>query len=80
MLTYIEICKNPVETYQAFCGMEYFQWKFSCNLTGLVHFRKRIGEQGAEKILQASAGLHGKDALEDYVTLSKVLGSCPPIM
>ena len=34
--------QNPY--YQAFCGMEHFQWHFPCDPSELVHFRKRIGE------------------------------------
>jgi IS5 family transposase len=59
--------QNPY--YQAFCGMEHFQWEFPCNATDLVHFRKRIGEAGVEKIFQASVALHGKHALEREVVI-----------
>jgi len=44
--------RNPY--YQAFCGMEHFQWEFPCDPSDLVHFRKRIGEPGVEKIFQVS--------------------------
>ena len=40
--------RNPY--YQAFCGSEHFQWRFPCDPSELVHFRKRIGESGVEKI------------------------------
>jgi IS5 family transposase len=50
--------QNPY--YQAFCGMQYFQWQFPCAPSELVHFRKRIGESGVEKIFQASVLLHGE--------------------
>ena len=59
--------RNPY--YQAFCGMERFQWKFPCDPSELVHFRKRIGEAGIEKIFQASVALFGKKALEDDVVV-----------
>lgn len=59
--------RNPY--YQAFCGMEYFQWKFPCDPSELVHFRKRIGEAGLEKIFQASVALFEKKALEDDVVV-----------
>ena len=39
--------RNPY--YQAFCGSEHFQWRFPCDPSELVHFRKRIGESGVEK-------------------------------
>lgn len=59
--------RNPY--YQAFCGMKHFQWKFPCASSELVHFRKRIGEAGMEKILRASVMLHGKKALEREVVI-----------
>ena len=59
--------QNPY--YQAFCGMEHFQWEFPCSPTDLVHFRKRIGEAGVEKIFQASVALHGKAGLEREVVI-----------
>jgi IS5 family transposase len=59
--------RNPY--YQAFCGMEHFQWNFPCASSELVHFRKRIGEAGMEKILQASVALFGEKALEDDVVV-----------
>lgn len=59
-------CKrNPY--YQAFCGMREFQRKLPCHSTELVHFRKRIGAEGFERIFLMSVGLHGKAALEDSV-------------
>ena len=59
--------QNPY--YQAFCGMEYFQWDFPCSPTDLVHFRKRIGEAGVEKIFQISVTIHGKTALEREIVI-----------
>ena len=59
--------RNPY--YQAFCGMEHFQWTFPCDPSELVHFRKRIGEAGMEKLFQASVALFGKKALEDDVVV-----------
>jgi len=59
--------QNPY--YQAFCGMEHFQWNLPCDPTDLVHFRKRIGEAGVEKIFQASVALHGKMSLEREVVI-----------
>jgi IS5 family transposase len=35
----------------------------------LVHFRKRIGKDGFEKIFQMSVGLHGELALENAVNI-----------
>jgi IS5 family transposase len=59
--------ENPY--YQAFCGFEHFQWKLPCDSTDLVYFRKRIGEEGMEKIFKASVALHGKAALEREVVI-----------
>ena len=59
--------QNPY--YQAFCGEEHFRWTFPCAPSELVHFRKRIGESGAELILKVSAGVHGEKALESEVVV-----------
>lgn len=52
---------------QYFCGMAHFEHKFPCDPSDFVHFRKRIGEEGIEKIFFYSVSLHSKDALEDQV-------------
>ena len=57
--------ENPY--YQFLSGEEFFQWEFPCHPTDLVYFRKRIGEDGAKKILQVSIDLHGKKAKEPEV-------------
>lgn len=54
--------QNPY--YQSFCGEESFQWKFPCDPTDLVYFRKRIGKEGFEKILAASVAIHGEEITE----------------
>lgn len=59
--------QNPY--YQAFCGMKHFQWQLPCDPSNLVHFRNRIGEEGVEKIFQASVALHGEQALEREVVI-----------
>ncbi len=59
--------RNPY--YQAFCGETHFQWKFPCDPTDLVYFRKRIGEDGARVIFEASVTLHGDAAKEVEVTV-----------
>ena len=56
---------NPYMQY--FCGMTYFEHHFPCDPSDFVHFRKRIGEQGVEKIFVYSVKLHGKDAQEKQV-------------
>ncbi len=55
--------------YQAFCGMTEFQQTFPCHATELVHFRKRIGKEGFQKIFEMSVQLHGKKALESSVNI-----------
>ncbi len=44
---------------QYFCGMMQFQWETLCDPSDLVHFRKRIGEQGVALILSVSARMYG---------------------
>ena len=52
--------ENPY--FQFFSGESIFQWNFPCHPTDLVYFRKRIGEEGVEKIFKVSIELHGKRA------------------
>ena len=49
--------------FQYFCGESEFQWTFPCDPSDLVHFRKRIGKDGVEKILALSVRLQGKKDL-----------------
>jgi transposase, IS5 family len=56
--------QNPY--YQAFCGIKNFQNTLPCHATELVHFRKRIGAAGVEKIFTLSVKLHGA-AIEETV-------------
>jgi len=44
--------QNPYMQY--FSGEKTFQWKMPCDPSDLVHFRKRIGEKGVEKIFGIS--------------------------
>ena len=37
---------------QYFCGEEYFQHAFPLERSGMTHFRKRVGEQALETLLQ----------------------------
>lgn len=59
--------RNPY--YQAFCGLTEFSAKLPCDSTELVHFRKRIGAAGLDKIFQLSVRLHGQAALEETVNI-----------
>jgi transposase, IS5 family len=52
---------NPYAQY--FCGEVHFQWGLPCQPSELVHFRKRIGENGVSKIFEASLRLH-KEKIE----------------
>ena len=58
---------NPY--FQYFCGEREFQWGAPCAASELVHFRHRIGPDGAEKLLALSITLHGDRAKEKEVIL-----------
>jgi len=49
---------NPY--FQYFCGESEFQWKFPYDPSNLVHFRKRIGKEGVEKIFETSVKIQNK--------------------
>lgn len=53
---------NPYMQY--FCGMVFFEHEFPCDPSNFVHFRKRIGEKGIEKIFVYSVHMHGEHAQE----------------
>lgn len=53
---------NPYMQY--FCGEAHFQHRFPFDPSDFVHFRKRIGAQGVEKIFRQSVLIHGEDAQE----------------
>jgi len=38
--------------WQYFCGFEYFQHEFPCDSSSMTRFRKKIGDEGAEKLLR----------------------------
>lgn len=56
---------NPYMQY--FSGMAHFTHKFPCDPSDFVHFRKRIGEEGVEKIFAYSVRLHGLSASEKQI-------------
>lgn len=56
---------NPYMQY--FCGEAHFQHQFPCDPSDFVHFRKRIGEAGIEKIFAYSVRLHGPEAMSKQV-------------
>ncbi len=43
---------------QRFCGRVFFEHEFPCDPSNFVHFRKRIGEKGIEKIFAYSVRMH----------------------
>ena len=47
---------NPYMQY--FCGRVFFEHEFPCDPSNFVHFRKRIGEKGIEKIFAYSVRMH----------------------
>ncbi len=66
--------QNPY--FQYFTGEAEFQWKYPCDPSDLVHFRKRIGKEGAEKIFQISVEtrkheIKTKDVLIDTTAQEK---------
>ena len=63
----IEWVMNPYMQY--FCGELTFQHKFPFDPSDFVHFRKRISEEGIEKIFSYSVKLHGEKA-HDKTTMS----------
>jgi IS5 family transposase len=52
---------------QYFCGLTHFAHRFPCDPIDFVHFRKRIGEKGVEKIFSYSVLIHGEKAQERQV-------------
>ena len=67
----VQFKRNPY--YQAFCGMQEFQRSLPCHATELVHFRKRIGEEGVKRIFQMSVELHGQAAQEKEVHIDSTV-------
>jgi len=67
--------ENPY--WQYFCGEIYFQYDEPYDPSDFVHFRKRIGEEGAQKILKLSISLfdpkevHEKEVLIDTTVQEK---------
>jgi transposase, IS5 family len=63
----LQFKRNPY--FQAFCGFTEFSCKLPCDSSELVHFRKRIGAEGVDRLFQLSVQLHGNAALEDTVNI-----------
>lgn len=45
--------------FQYFCGVAEFQWQYPCDPSDLVHFRKKIGEKGVEKLFAILVQMQG---------------------
>lgn len=54
---------------QYFCGEAHFQHRGPCDPSDMVHFRKRIGEKGVEKIFQQSILIHGRAGRQDEISV-----------
>ena len=66
--------QNPY--FQYFTGESEFQWKAPCDPSDLVHFRNRIGKEGAENIFQSSVDtrkdeIKGNDVIFDTTAQEK---------
>ena len=59
---------NPYMQY--FCGRVFFEHKFPCDPSNFVHFRKRIGQQGIEKIFAYSVKMHNTNTHTSKFVLS----------
>lgn len=57
--------ENPY--WQYFTGEEFFQHKAPFDPSDFVHFRKRVGESGMEKVLSLTVRLHNASAQEEEV-------------
>lgn len=55
--------------FQYFSGFLEQQWGQPCAASDLVHFRKRIGEEGVEKIFKHSIDKHGDDSDDRHVSI-----------
>jgi IS5 family transposase len=59
--------QNPY--FQYFSGEKEFQWKAPCDPSDLVHFRKRIGEDKINKILEVSIKIQDDKVHKDRVLI-----------
>jgi IS5 family transposase len=63
--------ENPY--WQYFSGEKVFQTKKPFDPTEFIHFRNRIGKEGAEKLLKVSVQLFGKEAQEKEVLIDSTV-------
>src|SRR4030042_1029420 len=59
--------QNPYMQY--FSGEKTFHWSLPCDPSDLVHFRKRIGKEGVEKIFKISIDIHDKASVEKEISV-----------
>lgn len=59
--------ENPY--WQYFCGETYFRYDYPFDRTELIKFRRRIGEEGSEKILKATVNLFEKKEVQEKEVL-----------
>lgn len=59
---------NPYMQY--FCGRVFFEHNLPCDPSNFVHFRKRIGEYGIEKIFAYSVTMHDAKMITSNFVLS----------
>jgi len=63
--------ENPY--WQYFSGEKIFQTQKPFDPTEFIHFRKRIGKEGAEKLLKVSVQLFGQEAQEKEVLIDSTV-------
>lgn len=63
--------ENPY--WQYFSGEKVFQTQKTFDPTEFIHFRNRIGKDGAEKLLKVSVQLFGKEAQEKEVLIDSTV-------
>uniref|UniRef100_UPI003217040F IS5 family transposase n=1 Tax=uncultured Draconibacterium sp. TaxID=1573823 RepID=UPI003217040F len=63
--------ENPY--WQYFSGEKVFQTQKPFDPTEFIHFRNRIGKEGAEKLLKVSIQLFGKEAQEEEVLIDSTV-------
>ena len=63
--------ENPY--WQYFSGEKVFQIQKPFDPTEFIHFRNRIGKEGAEKLLKVSVQLFGKEAQEKEVLIDSTV-------
>jgi IS5 family transposase len=59
--------------WQYFCGFEYFQHELPCDSSSLTRWRKRLGEEGAEKLLTETLAVAHKLGLITLRSCERVI-------